>query len=362
MAVGADIYEKLQKHLDDQPVGFPRAKDGADIRVLKAFFTPEEAALATCLGALPNYVKSIFRGAKKQGLATSVEETKAKLDAMVKKGLITTFRDAESGELMYMNFPFAIGFYEFSIDRLNKEKAVAADEYMPTFMEAFTRFPQLRTIPIDTAISHENTVMAYDDAVKLLEAHPGPFGVADCICTQNKKIQGQPCKHGWTERCLTNSKWYIKEGHAREITREEAIAIVKRGMKEGLVIQPGNYQDPGYFCLCCGDCCGVLTTAKKTEKPALLMKSSFYSEVDKDTCTSCETCVEKCPMDAIQMKETAVVNKDRCIGCGVCVANCPSEAVHLHNKTEPWVPPKGMMDMYTAIAKAKYAQDQKGKP
>ena len=42
----SDIYRRLQQHLDQMPVGFPRAESGADIRVLKHLFTPEEAKIA----------------------------------------------------------------------------------------------------------------------------------------------------------------------------------------------------------------------------------------------------------------------------------------------------------------------------
>ena len=38
-----EIFRKLQKHLDKQPVGYPAVKSGADIRLLKYFFEPEEA-------------------------------------------------------------------------------------------------------------------------------------------------------------------------------------------------------------------------------------------------------------------------------------------------------------------------------
>jgi hypothetical protein len=44
-----DDYVKLQKHLNSHPVGFPATKTGAEIRVLKHIFTPEEAEVTTFL-------------------------------------------------------------------------------------------------------------------------------------------------------------------------------------------------------------------------------------------------------------------------------------------------------------------------
>ncbi len=39
-------YRRLQKHLNSQPVGFPATPTGADIRLLKHLFTPDEARIA----------------------------------------------------------------------------------------------------------------------------------------------------------------------------------------------------------------------------------------------------------------------------------------------------------------------------
>jgi len=49
--------------------------------------------------------------------------------------------------------------------------------------------------------------------------------------------------------------------------------------------------------------------------------SNYFARVVPDLCTGCETCLERCQMDAflLDQKGLAVVNKDRCIGCGLCV-------------------------------------------
>ena len=58
--------------------------------------------------------------------------------------------------------------------------------------------------------------------------------------------------------------------------------------------------------------------------------SSYLAFVNEEDCIGCETCVEKCPMDAIDIEETvAIVNEDLCIGCGVCAHHCPEEAIYL---------------------------------
>jgi len=61
-------------------------------------------------------------------------------------------------------------------------------------------------------------------------------------------------------------------------------------------------------------------------------KSRFVAQTDEDACTGCQTCVDRCMFDAIEMvkpengkkskKLKARVNPEDCYGCGVCVLGC----------------------------------------
>jgi Na+-translocating ferredoxin:NAD+ oxidoreductase subunit B len=64
--------------------------------------------------------------------------------------------------------------------------------------------------------------------------------------------------------------------------------------------------------------------------------SNYFAEVNQDECTGCETCLERCQMEAIKMNEgeLAEINLDRCIGFGLCVAACPEDAIQLTPKPE----------------------------
>lgn len=68
------------------------------------------------------------------------------------------------------------------------------------------------------------------------------------------------------------------------------------------------------------------TNAKKTD---------FYgmpkAEINKDICTCCGLCQEKCRFDAIKNENGSyLVDKLSCEGCGVCEAICPVNAIKLH--------------------------------
>ena len=75
----ADVYEKLAKHLDDLPPGYPRTDSGVEMRILRQLFTPEEAALAVHLSLIEEDARVIARRAR-----IPLEEAEKRLDEMEK--------------------------------------------------------------------------------------------------------------------------------------------------------------------------------------------------------------------------------------------------------------------------------------
>ncbi|NVM43377.1 MAG: 4Fe-4S binding protein [Candidatus Lokiarchaeota archaeon] len=360
MSQDDQIYRNLQIHLNKMPIGFPPSETGTDIKVLKAFFTSDEALLATFLDYNPISLRKIHQRAKNLGM--TMEQVEQELDSMVQKKIIYVDVNPQTGKKFYGNLPYAIGFFETHINRLTKEMAEAFDEYNLPFIKEFlgekTGLPQMRTVPINASITHENNVMSYDNARDILENVEGPYAVAPCVCVQAREIIGKKCEHDMIERCMVNSQSYIDSGDAREITKAEAVEILQKAEEKGLVIQPTNNKATGGFCLCCGCCCGILSNGKLLEKPAELFATNYYSEVDDEECTGCRTCEEVCPMDAITVNEVSHINLERCIGCGVCVSKCPSEAIHLRDKEEKIVPPEDGADLIAKITKKKLELNQ----
>jgi electron transport complex protein RnfB len=99
----------------------------------------------------------------------------------------------------------------------------------------------------------------------------------------------------------------------------------------------------------------VLGALNKFPKPAERVFSNHYAAVDSEACTGCETCVDRCQMNALHMSddELAVVNLDRCIGCGLCVITCPSEALELKLKKADQlrVPPANSAEQMMRLAR-----------
>jgi uncharacterized Fe-S center protein len=59
----------------------------------------------------------------------------------------------------------------------------------------------------------------------------------------------------------------------------------------------------------------------------LSQHSDMLPDVSETRCVACGTCAERCPTEAITVKETAEIDEKKCIGCGECLAVCPNDAI-----------------------------------
>jgi len=361
-----DVYRKLQEHLDKMPIGFPTTKSGSDIRILRKLFTPEQANVATFLRfgwerdleTLDTiYDRNVDNKFSKEDLGNI-------LDEMGQKGLIMTKRDGDQN--YYGNALLMVGIFEFQVNRLDKDFIEDFHDYfdegwLPETLKL--KGAQLRTIPIEKSIELEQNVSDFDKVQELLKTTDGPYMVANCICKQLKDIEEHPCKvTDRREICMGfghAAKLYINQGWGREITKEEAISILKKNQEEGLVLQADNSQKLTFLCSCCSCCCEGLSRFLKIPNPGKMMISNYFAEVDGDYCTGCETCIEICPMEAIKIVDgIANIKQKRCIGCGNCVAKCPSEAISLKKKERQFLPFPTMDDLFDKIMQRKITQQK----
>ena len=140
------IYRNLQQHLDKQAVGYPATKPGAEIRILKRFFSPDEARLAMQLTYKPASIEHIYELAKGSGLSFSAVENM--LDNMAKNGVIG--RVEKEGARYFCTIPFVVGMLEGQLKKLTPEFLSDVEQYTTdkAFRLAFlsTELPQMRTI------------------------------------------------------------------------------------------------------------------------------------------------------------------------------------------------------------------------
>lgn len=360
MEQNEQVYIKLQKHLDKQVVGFPATRSGVEIKILKHIFTPEEAEIACCLNYKLEPLKTIFNRAGHR--VDSPEKLERCLDRIQEKGGIES--KIKHGKMHYCNAPLIVGMYEYQLNRLTPEFIKDINEYTSgkDFGIEFlsTKLPQMRTIPVAKSIHPHHNVSTFDEVATLIQQAEGPFVIYECICRKKKSMEGKPCKKtDRQETCLaigSMARMELQIGAGREITRDEAMSIIEKNQKQGLVLQPSNTQKAEFICSCCGCCCGMLRTHKILPKPLDFWASNFYAKVNRDTCEGCGACEKRCQVAAIRVagkKQPAAVNLDRCLGCGVCVPSCPTQSITLVKKPREVRPPQTREDLNEIIMAGK---------
>ena len=333
------VYQQLADRLDQIPNGFPKTESGVELQLLAKLFTPEEGALAASLSLDLQSIQTIaaINNASKS-------DVKSLLIGMVKKGLIDMKRKEGEG-FTFCLIPFVVGFYERQNAKIDKEFAELFEAY---YKESFHRTmivdPSVhRVIPIEKTIPVNIDVMPYEKASTYLD-NARSWGVLKCICRVQQKLIGKGCDHP-VDNCLvfsTRPGAFDRTDDIRAISREEALEILAEADREGLVHSTNNAQEEvNYICNCCTCSCGVLRGMVEYGSPNSIARSDFYAVVNKDLCTACEDCIDRCHFNALKMvDDTCTVNTSFCYGCGLCVTTCPSGALSLEQKsTDELIPP-----------------------
>jgi ferredoxin len=209
------------------------------------------------------------------------------------------------------------------LDESDQESAVA-DSYN---IAAGIALPIYEEIKLSNTVLNLNSVKNYIDKATRLS-------VKDCVCRTKRKNCDHPL-----ETCLQlndAADANIAKEKAREITKEEAVKIVKMAHEAGLVPMAYTRTDTpkpegvNYICNCCSCSCSVWGATLKLGKNAHLVKSIATTLTDAVTCTSCGACVERCHFNARKIVDGKLeFNKDLCFGCGLCVDTCLIKAIRL---------------------------------
>jgi MinD superfamily P-loop ATPase len=141
------------------------------------------------------------------------------------------------------------------------------------------------------------------------------------------------------------AKYTIDRGSGRQISKDEALQILRESEEKGLVHVTMNRVHAGHFiCNCCACCCQALPLVI-SDGLKILDPSRFQAQIDKELCSGCETCLDRCPFLAIESmdlndgKQVMRVLSEKCMGCGVCQITCPEHAIVLKEvRPEDFIP------------------------
>ena len=345
----SDVFEGLRARLDELAVGLPKTENKIEIRLLKRLFTEAQAEFFVQLHPLLEAPDAVANR-----LNRDPGEVADLMEQMAKKGLL--FRKRAGDRVRYAAVPYVVGIFEFQVKSMDKELAKETEDYFEAvYGRALQSYktPVLRTIPINRQMVADWPIAPYEDVLQIVESQE-KIAIAPCICRTTRKLADHDCDKPM-ENCFSfgsHAEYYVENGLGRFITKEEAKQIVINNEEAGLVMQPFNSKKVGGMCSCCGDCCGMLRSLKKQPNPAEAVQSNYYAQVEEELCTGCETCVDRCQMEAVEVVDgISTVLLNRCIGCGLCVTTCPTEAIQLIKKSEDqlYEPPKSGVETYIRI-------------
>lgn len=197
------------------------------------------------------------------------------------------------------------------------------------------KVPAWRVIPARKAISKGTKLLPSEDVVAMLDKGTR-FALANCSCRRIAERCDLP-----VAVCLQvnrGAEYAITRGTGKELTKEEALKVMDVAEEAGLIHSVfNNSASPNVICNCCVDCCVFYyPLAKHGVLDKGVAKSRFQAEVDKAVCKGCQTCIDRCAFEAVEMvkvhgekKMKAQVIPEKCFGCGVCAVGCESEAIKL---------------------------------
>lgn len=332
-----DLYQQLRKWIAKHSAFFFPTTTGLEIKFLKKLFTEEDARMYLNLSDKLETPQQIAERA-----GEDPEKVAPILERMAQRGLVFPKR---VGDIRYYTAaPFAHGILEHQLHRMDRELAELFEEYSwaekvmetPFDPNADAKMP-LRTVPINNPANVSRPIAPYEDVRELI-MNQDRISVANCFCATSQRLLETGCNQP-LEVCIHlgfYADYYIDLGLGRKITQEEALNILDKAEDAGLVHQIADCLDTGSICNCCPDCCMDLRVLKMIPNAADFVVSNHFSQVDADLCSGCETCIDRCPMDAISISEEAIASiaLERCIGCGLCVKTCPTGAMTLVSKSD----------------------------
>ena len=161
------------------------------------------------------------------------------------------------------------------------------------------------------------------------------IAVSDCDC----RVRAHKCNRP-VVNCFEFGKYaefnLNQSSSLKVVSVEEAIAISDEAERGGLLKSGGlSEKNGGVLCHCCECCCNVMGAAiRNGVVHQLRTPSRWRARVVEEECVGCQTCVDRCFFDAIEMKKVpgskkmkAVVDTEQCMGCGLCVIGCEQKAL-----------------------------------
>ena len=363
-----DYYEILRSRMDRWPTRTPKSPDIR--KILKELFTEEEAEiLSNFKGPFVDMATPLELSERSGKPADKVIEL---CYSLAERGLL--FRLGTSRKrAKYMLLPTIIGIFEYTFsnakiypdDKL-KRLAKLFDNYLnrhliPTMSSSKYPFPRILPSKTSEKLIEVNEdlgivsqkILPFEEVEELISQYTA-FSVMPCSCRTKAEHLGYTNTMP-IDVCMSfdmGAEFFIANGIGKRLTKEEALDLLIKCEKKGLVHSTLNSQKPEFICNCDKEHCGILKSMTKFHRIGGFALSNFRAKIDESIkCNECYRCVDICPTHAIYSsieeggKFVPELKLDLCIGCGVCSSNCSVNRILLE-KVENKVPEVSMPDAY----------------
>ncbi len=357
-----NVYQRLAKHLSSLGMGYPEKEELLEI--LRENFTPLEAEVALAIPTRVIPFEAVPVGAIVPPSHPSEEALEQILSNLAQRGLLFS-KKLENGEVGYALQQFGYGFPQTffwkGVHTPNAKKMaelIAKYSRREQIEEVYgkTETKAFRYVPASLSLEPENHAVFPFEMMEEVIRRVKVIALVHCPCRATAQLIGKKrCDHP-LENCMKYddlAEYLIEKGIGREVTRQEALDVIRKSEEAGLVHLVDNAREGiKHTCNCCGCCCWSVGTIRRKKIPRdVLMATYFLRETDRERCNGCGRCVDICPVQVIRMEgDFPVIDQEWCIGCGVCAVPCPSSAVKLVRKTQA-IPPKDFKELHEQILK-----------
>jgi len=339
-------YHDLQKVYARHPLGAPESE--TFIEILKCYFDPDEARLAAAMCFEPEPEEAIVRRA-----GVSLDEAAPILTKMAGRFFVRGFRRPDDVRTFRL-LPLvgAPGLFEapFTLRESSVDLERLGDLWDKYYAEGHGREMHGSGISVSRALptvkSVKENVLPHEDALQVVK-NAQMLTLNPCACRVAHRNCDDPVEIcialGWgAPGGLEPGVPLLDHHHAatlagRAASADEAVDALERAEEAGLVhISMNVKDDPWFICNCCRHACGLLRGVTQLGITHAVAPSSYWMIIEEDMCSGCELCVDRCPADAISMREDGIaqVTHEKCLGCGVCEVVCGQGAMSLQKRDD----------------------------
>jgi NAD-dependent dihydropyrimidine dehydrogenase PreA subunit len=184
-------------------------------------------------------------------------------------------------------------------------------------------------IPVHVEIDAAQVVLAQPEMRELL-ASADVIATGICGCRRDATVCDHPL-----DVCLAineEARNEIEKDGWREISLDEALAVLERSHRAGLVhlAYRKDHAPVTLICSCCPCACFHLKALKGHDYREGITESAYVARYDEAACIGCGACVERCVFGAFRRsdaRDSVEFHASTCFGCGLCVSTCPAGAI-----------------------------------